>query len=472
MTQTARASQTTQALIGLGWSGAIGVAWFLLSNPIVAIGIAIAPLAILLAWRVPFQLCLGFVVLSFFRLHEAFPMFGPLHLPLILAFGTLTVMVGKIALGQIETFWTREMTVFAIFAALCTIGIIFATNHAVAMAYWSDTYVKIILMVFALAWVMREPGQLAQFGWAMIAAGLLLAMVAISNELNGIGLVEGTRVTIGRDFGSVLGDPNDLSLVLLFPLSFSAAFIVSPRMTKSARLFGAIGTAAAIWAVLCTQSRGGLCGTLAVFAILGVRLIKSKLVLAGIGGFAALALFAAAGVSQRASGGAAESGIDESSMGRIYAWQAAWGMACDHPLFGVGLDDFRYNFFTYTPHFDGLAKAVHSTWFGVLAETGFVGIILFITLVTLTLRRAIRTSMRLNKLRLAGDGLPPTAFAVVQAVPAGLASFIVSGSFLTQGFTWPLYILLSLALAVGRIAEDAALRSSQDARDARAASCD
>ena len=36
-----------------------------------------------------------------------------------------------------------------------------------------------------------------------------MAIVTLMNKANGTDLVEGTRVTIGRTIGSVLGDPND-----------------------------------------------------------------------------------------------------------------------------------------------------------------------------------------------------------------------------------------------------------------------
>ena len=51
--------------------------------------------------------------------------------------------------------------------------------------------------------------------------------------------------------------------------------------------------------------------------------------------------------------------------GGFYAWEAAVGMAIDRPLTGVGLDNFYYNYYFYSPHWDGLNHAVHSTWFGV-----------------------------------------------------------------------------------------------------------
>lgn len=60
-----------------------------------------------------------------------------------------------------------------------------------------------------------------------VVAGCLVALVALYNKASGIGLVEGTRVTIGRELGSVLGDPNDLALVLLFPAGFSLSLLLN-----------------------------------------------------------------------------------------------------------------------------------------------------------------------------------------------------------------------------------------------------
>ncbi|MCP5978834.1 hypothetical protein NL364_30535, partial [Klebsiella pneumoniae] len=81
----------------------------------------------------------------------------------------------------------------------------------------------------------------------------------IDNWFDGEGLVEGTRVTIGRAMGSVLGDPNDLSLALLFPLSFAVALAVG-RVNVVDRLIGLAGTSTILLGILFTQSRGGLLG--------------------------------------------------------------------------------------------------------------------------------------------------------------------------------------------------------------------
>jgi putative inorganic carbon (hco3(-)) transporter len=155
-----------------------------------------------------------------------------------------------------------------------------------------------------------------------------------------------------------------------------------------------------------------------------------------------------AGISGRSSGGAGEEGIDESSMGRIYAWGAAWHMALKHPLNGVGIDNFVANYYAYSDHWDGHNHAVHSTWFGVLGETGFPGILVFFFMIYTIARSAFTTAKTLDH-----PEVPAPARAMSVAVLAGIGGFCVSGTFLTQGFTWPVYVLVALTTAISRFAK-------------------
>lgn len=199
--------------------------------------------------------------------------------------------------------------------------------------------------------------------------------------------------------------------------------------------------------ILETQSRGGLLGALSVFAYFAFKHIKSKALVVFLGLVAALILYTVAGISGRASGGAAEAGIDASAMGRLYAWEAAFKMALDNPITGVGLENFYYNYFFYSPHWDGINHAVHSTWFGVLAETGFVGLAVFITLIV----SLVKTS--LSSISLLTEKSHFTLSVGANAVLSGLIGTIVSGTFLTQGFTWPIYILAALTIVINRIVQ-------------------
>lgn len=431
------------AIAGLS-SIAVAGAMIMLGHPLVAPAAGLVPIAVVIAFRSAFLLCVAFVIFSFFRIHEAFPVLGPLKIPQLLAMATLAVLGWHIFITRrIQPFMTRELRVFLIFFALITAGLIFASNRPLAIAFWTGIYWKIAVMTLAIAWLLREPWHYRLMARLLVAAGMAVAVVAIQNKLAGIGLVEGTRVTIGRDIGSVLGDPNDLALVLLFPLAFAIALVIY-RCGFIDRLLGLAGTGLIVWAIIATQSRGGLLGILTVFGIFGLRVIKSKLLLAAIGIVALLGLAAVAGISERQSGGAHEDGIDESAMGRLYAWVAAWRMALGNPLTGVGIDNFYSNFFFYTPHWDGKNKAVHSTWFQVLAEGGFLGLIVFVFMIAVTVIAIRRAVTALH----ADPATPPILRASATAVFAGLAGFCVAGTFLTQAFTWPLYILIAITASL------------------------
>lgn len=428
-----------------------GVLWRLFPHPALIVVLGLLPLAVLYILNRPFLMVLFFVIFSFFRIHEVFPQLYSLKIPLLLSLGSLAALGWQVGITkQIKLFWCKEFTLLTCFLLLIIIGIALASNRPIALDYFKSIYWKIILMTFAIAVLVRSPQQLAFTLKAITISGVLVGIVAIQNKLGGIGLVEGSRVTIGREFGSMLGDPNDLALVLMFPTSFAVGLLVTHQLPWYQRMIGVVSIPILFWAVMATQSRGGLLGMIAVFGIYGLQRIKSKALLIAIGVLAGAILFIVAGISDRSSGGAAEEGVDASAMGRIYAWEAAFKMALSHPFTGVGLDNFLANYFYYSPHWDGLNHAVHSTWFGVLAETGFLGFIVFISLIVVLIRNANRT---LKAVTVVQDKIDPAIYTSAQAVFAGLIGTIISGTFLTQGFNWPIYILAALVVAVGKTSE-------------------
>ena len=429
----------------------IGVLWHFVPHPVVPMAIGLAPLAILFVLHTPFLMVLLFVVFSFFRIHEAFPQLYSLKIPLLLSLASLSALAWHtIFTRKIIPYWRPELSLLAIFFALVTIGVPLADNMPLAISYYTGTYIKIGIMTLAIAWMTTKPGDFSLASRLIVIAGTAIALVAITRKAAGIGLVEGTRVTIGRDFGSMLGDPNDLALVLLFPMAFAVSLVLTPKTPLLSRLIGIVGVPLLFSGIIATQSRGGLLGIVAVFGIFGYRKIKSKLLLAAIGAVGMLGLITLAGISDRKSGGSAEEGVDASAMGRIYAWEAAIGMAVANPLTGVGINNFLVNYFFYSSHWDGMNHAVHSTWFGVLAETGFLGLIVFVSMIVRLILSAVRS---LNAIEANEDTHSPAVHAASQAVLGGLVATIVSGTFLTQGFVWPIYILTALLVAVSRWVE-------------------
>ncbi|QFT09828.1 O-antigen ligase family protein [Vibrio sp. THAF190c] len=429
----------------------MGGVWYIVPHPIVAICLAFIPLGALFVINKTYWLVILFVVFSFFRIHEAIPQLYAFKLPLFLSLGALSALMWHTLISkELKTYWHRSLSWLALFWLLVTIGLVFASNRGVAIQEFKGIYWKIMVMTLAIVWLVNSMDKLAKTSTIIIFSGCLIGIIAISNSINGIGLVEGTRVTIGRDIGSMLGDPNDLALVLMFPMAFAISQATTKGIPTMHRFIGATACIILLYAVIATQSRGGLLGSIAVLGIFALSIIRSKVTLITLGAIAAVGLYFAAGISDRASGGAAEAGIDASAMGRLYAWEAAFKMALDNPLTGVGLNNFYSNYFFYSPHWDGLNHAVHSTWFGVLAETGFLGLTVFIILIGSLLITARKT---LKQIKDNGNSVNPILYSSAFAVYAGLIGTIVSGTFLTQGFNWPIYILSALTVCVSHISQ-------------------
>jgi probable O-glycosylation ligase (exosortase A-associated) len=415
-------------------------------GPIAAFALLLLPFAGFLAVKISTVFIILFILFSYFRLHEVFIVLMPLKIPKMLALASLLAIAWHLFISKsLKPHWSSTHLVFVIWFVWLTVCVFSASNKGMAIEYWTGVLVKVFIMVFAISWWLTRFSHFSLVRMGIMISGVLVAVVALSNKMNGIGLVEGTRVTISREYRSQLGDPNDLSLVLMFPVSFLAAELFDKGANKYRRIFAAVGLLLAISGVIATQSRGGLLGIAAILSFFLYQKVKNPLVVGLCAAVAMLAMMIFAGIGDRQSGGAAEDGVDASAMGRIYAWQAAINMALSNPLTGVGVDNFYVNYYFYSPHWDGKNHAVHSTWFQVLGETGFVGIGIFALLIA-SIYRSLSRVYCINALN-HNDQVAVNA----NALKAGLIGFMVAGTFLTQAFTWPLYIILALTIALEKI---------------------
>ena len=425
------------------------ISTYSLLGPIAVFALLLLPFAAFTAVKVSVAFIILFILFSYFRLHEAFPVLMPLKIPKLLALASLLGIAWHLFISQkLKPHWHTNHLIFFAWFIWLTICVFSAANRGLALEYWSGVLIKVLIMVFAISWWMTSLQHFNVIRIGIMISGSAIALVALSNKMNGIGLVEGTRVTISRELRSQLGDPNDLSLVMMFPVSFLAAEVFDGSAHKIRRFIALICLIVAISGVIATQSRGGLLGIAAVLSFFIYQKIKNPIIVGCIGAVGMLAMIVFAGISDRQSGGAHEDGVDESAMGRIYAWHAAINMALSNPLTGVGVNNFVANYFFYSPHWDGKNHAVHSTWFQVLGETGIVGMFIFIALITCIYRS-------LNRVFLINKQLNDEKIAVnAKALKGGLIGFMVSGTFLTQAFTWPIYIILALTIALEKLVID------------------
>jgi O-antigen ligase len=324
---------------------------------------------------------------------------------------------------------------------------------------WSETMIKIAAMVLAMTWLARKPRDFTIAATAFIIAGTFVAVVVIYNQWHGISLVEGDRVTIGAiplelkkpgEEGGVLSDPNDLALILMFPLAFALAQTVYATSLWRTT-FATLTSGAIFWAIVATKSRGAFIGIVAVILAVGLLRWRSRvlsmILVAMIGIFA----FGAMGMSERwdTGGAATESGLDESSQGRINAWRTAIKMAIRSPLSGVGLNNFVPMYYSFTDNWEGRPRATHSMWLEVLSESGVIAFAFFVAMVIASFKMNLASLHRLDAVR-----APHSLRASAVGLQAALIGTCASGTFLSQSKTWPIYVVVAMIAALSILARD------------------
>lgn len=421
--------------------------WGSLGYLALAILIGLSPLILYYGLTHPYFFCLVFYTFSIFRLHEVIPGLYPYKIPLISATLGISSVIINFLLKKTTLYWEREMGYFLVFFLFITVGVPLSYNFELSYAYWSQVFLKIGIMFFMIAWTFTDTKTYKLVIFVTVCSGVFISLVTLHNKIYGINLIEGSRASIGNSLDSIISDPNDLALMLLFPFSFCCSLLVTKSRRFILRAIGLLTTITVMSAILATQSRGGLLGLAGVLGFFFSHRFKSKLLPLSLVSLATIFLYFVASLSLRQSGGM-EPGLDESSLGRIHAWEAAINMAIHHPIWGVGLNGFEESLFEYAIVWERMNRAVHSAWFGVLAEGGFVGLGLFIACVYQAIRLAKRNIRLIEAKEIAQPMTLYTERVLARSLYAGLIGFCISSTFLTQGFTWPFYVFFALSISL------------------------
>src|SRR5262249_44502939 len=143
---------------------------------------------------------------------------------------------------------------------------------------------------------------------------------------------------------------------------------------------------------------------------------------------------------------------DESARGRLHFWNVAITMANDRALVGVGCNSYNavYDRYDDSGGWYGHNRSVHSTWFGILAELGYPGFILFIAQLGLAFK-ACRRARRAAKVGPQYAALGQFAFAL----EGGLVAFMIGGTFLPFQYTEMYWHWIGLSIALDGLAREA-----------------
>jgi O-antigen ligase len=405
----------------------------LLVVPVLAIAFALV--------RSSFACLLAFIAVLFTRPTDMLPALAALQPAKVLALGSLGIWVfWKVLrrdreLVRAPTHLWMGLLTLAVYASS-----IVGTNRAESLRLANDSFVKIVILYILIIHLIDTElrAKIFQSFLALVVAGL--GAYAFYSKLSGTAQVEGSRAALV----GLLGDPNDLALILLMTTPFSIIAAIEAYGVK--RLGFIVVSFLSVAGVVSTLSRGGLLGLFAAvfltMRLYGVSTMKIGTVL----GVAAVGVVASSGIQDRQSGAVGGEEIDESAQGRLDAWKAALRMVRTYPALGVGFGMFADNFerFSINPVFWGRHET-HNSYLKAISEVGVLGFIPFIALIVIALRSALR--MRAAGLREERGGRR----ALLLSTLPNLVAFLVPAFFLSQCWTWFIYILITQIVANERV---------------------
>ncbi|MDR3607101.1 MAG: O-antigen ligase family protein [Oligoflexia bacterium] len=296
-------------------------------------------------------------------------------------------------------------------------------DAASAQGVYFDVLFKSVVLFLLISQVIRDEIGLGFLESALIFASLGLSAISIYRTLSTPDL---HAARIGS-FG-LLADPNDISavMILIFPFAFySLRKKDSPALL---RLICALTLLSSLILLYFAKSRGALLALLVTVAAMFVLSFKSK-GRAILGAALALALFLPLSAGFHRS----EADLAESSESRLIYWKTSGIMALKSPLFGVGFGGYPENFERYAPAFiESGVRTAHSSWFLALAESGFVGFGLFVSLYLW----ALSASWKIR------EKFPELFFSTL--------GYGIAMSFLSHTYAIYFYILLGIVFAASR----------------------
>lgn len=333
---------------------------------------------------------------------------------------------------------TGQEWAFLIFLALIVISSGYAINRA-RLTKRTFTLVQLMIIYYMIITLINNRERLTVFLWIILIATLVTSVASLYQYYQSGGM----RVTgVGRN-------PNYTSATLIMGLFVAwdlfrraKVVIVKYVVTISAVLFMA--------AFMLTYSRAGLLAMIAGgMYIIFYEKKKGKAFLFGIVAAVLLFIFMPQGFKDRIAG-KGEASI--STEGRTNEARAAFFMIRDHPVFGVGFQNYGEYYARYvTPIYSHEYRGAHNTFLQVTAELGLPGLIVFLWI----LYNSWRTLRKARTFPGVDEQIQYTARVISAVFVAYLVICMFTGM-VTQKDLWVVLSLGTVLLRISRSGESEA----------------
>jgi probable O-glycosylation ligase (exosortase A-associated) len=323
---------------------------------------------------------------------------------------------------------TAAHKAFLVFAVWLSLTCITALDKDIAM-YWFTEYMKLFVMFFVAALVLH---QIRHVWWIYLAS--TVALIYIAYELNFQYLTVGRLDIYHYGYGGLDNNGAGLMLAMAVPLAIHAW----ESLTSRWRWLFITAVPVLIHAVLMSYSRGAMLSMIMTAPLLILRSRRRLqfafvfLLVLGMVPF-----LAGNEIRQRfLSVQGYES--DGSANARFGSWAAAFRIANDYPVLGVGIRNSQLISYEYGANEEG--QAIHSQYLQILADTGYPALFLYLLAVACTWAAMARARRALKK---RNDPDAKRAHSMLNGLEGALFMFCFGGLFLSlEVFELPYLVAL------------------------------
>jgi len=368
----------------------------------------------------------------------------------LVTFAGFFMLVARTGFPKIH--WRRETVLLLLLWIMFYITTNFALLPEYAWPRFSDIS-KILVFTFLTIMLIDDKRKLR---YLVLVMSLSIGLYGLKGGL--FAVATGGEYSVYGPPGSFIEDNTavGVALAMVIPMLF---FLARTEKNKWFKLFLRFCFFFSVLATIFTYSRGAFLGLLVVFVLLFFHFRTRMKVLTVVAALVALP-FAISLIPEQYIDRVQTIQTyeqDGSANARLTAWKAAWLVTKAHPLTGGGfqvIDDVP-TVQAYLPEFTSSAVGVHSVYFEVLAENGFITFAIYLALLFGTMLSA-RWLMSGKK----GPGKDPQFVQYGAMFYVSLWAFAVTGMFL-EFASFDLYYQIIAAVVVSRVlAEKESLATS------------
>jgi len=392
--------------------------------------------------------------------YHGFPSIAKIYIPL------MVLLLGFQWLRHGRRPWlpATGLLVLAIYSVLLLLSFFYAADDQLLSAGFLN-YSKNLTIALILALLVSTPSHFRVVLWSIIAGALILGTLSVfkyltrdlANDFGGFAQATALYWHQGqlnfRMKGSI-GDPNVFAQVMLIAVPIAFERMLSEKMwllklTAGCTLLLSIAT------IMLTYSRGGLVVLvmIASIALFKLRAHRKLLIIGALLAVVALPLLPA-GYVDRVTSAAPVVGLnveesqraDSSTRMRVNLMTVAWKMFLDHPLLGVGYNNYETHYQKYAMVHDlnrvGSDLSAHSLYLEIAAERGVIGL-LSLGLLLFYLGRVSLHGWRAMK----QAGFSSHA-DMIAGLAVGFLAYLLAAILLHDAYPRYLWMLVGLVLAV------------------------